>query len=473
MKKNTAKKRYWRTRKDPFESVWNEIEIEIINNPFVEAKTIFKNLQTRFPGVFSDGQLRTLQRRVKEWCYQNNPTKVCRSWMLALLQGRIDNSALSRLFKLQLNDEEINTLLDCVLNKPIGQRKRAIAILSSLKKIPVPIIANFLHINAKTVSRYIELFNNGGIEKVLNTSKKKIKKAEDAEYKEAVFSILHAPPSSFGINRTRWEMKFIQQIMRDKKLSIAASNIRKIIKDAGYKFRKAKKVLTSTDPHYHAKLEKITKILSNLGPKEKFFSIDEFGPFVVIMRGGRNLVAPNEIKTIPQWQKSKGKLIITAALELSTNQTTHFYSEKKNTNEMIKLLETLLKKYASEDNIYFSWDSASWHASKMLFEKVDEINSSEYRSKHKVPKVFLAPLPAGAQFLNVIESVFSGMARAIIHNSNYQSVEECKLAIDRYFEERNQHFKSNPKRAGKKIWGKEREKAVFSESNNCKDPMYR
>jgi hypothetical protein len=30
-----------------------------------------------------------------------------------------------------------------------------------------------------------------------------------------------------------------------------------------------------------------------------------------------------------------------------------------------------------------------------------------------------APLPAGAQFLNVIESVFSGMARAVNANSNY------------------------------------------------------
>jgi hypothetical protein len=28
---------------------------------------------------------------------------------------------------------------------------------------------------------------------------------------------------------------------------------------------------------------------------------------------------------------------------------------------------------------------------------------------------------SGAQFLNVIESVFSGMARAIIHNSDYDS----------------------------------------------------
>ena len=84
-----------------------------------------------------------------------------------------------------------------------------------------------------------------------------------------------------------------------------------------------------------------------------------------------------------------------------------------------------------------------------------------------------APLPAGAQFLNVIESVFSGMARAIIHSSDYKSVDEAKGAIDRYFTERNAHFREHPRRADKKLWGKEREPAVFSEGNNCKDPRYR
>jgi hypothetical protein len=64
------------------------------------------------------------------------------------------------------------------------------------------------------------------------------------------------------------------------------------------------------------------------------------------------------------------------------------------------------------------------------------------------------------------------MAKAIIHNSDYQCVEECKTAIDRYFAERNQHFKENPARAGKKIWGQEREPAMFNVSNNCKDPHY-
>ena len=64
------------------------------------------------------------------------------------------------------------------------------------------------------------------------------------------------------------------------------------------------------------------------------------------------------------------------------------------------------------------------------------------------------------------------MARAIIHNSDYGSVNECKRAIDRYFRERNAAFAKNPRRVGNVIWGKEREPPIFREANNCKDPRY-
>ena len=140
---------------------------------------------------------------------------------------------------------------------------------------------------------------------------------------------------------------------------------------------------------------------------------------------------------------------------------------------MIKLLEILIVKYTTEERIFFSWDAASWHASKKLYERVIEVNDPGYRNLHGTPFVDLAPLPSSAQFLNVIESVFSGMAKAIIHNSDYQSVDECKIAIDRYFTERNKDFIENPKRAGKKIWGKEVVCPIFKEDNNCKDPKYR
>jgi len=255
-------------------------------------------------------------------------------------------------------------------------------------------------------------------------------------------------------------------------LPLGINGIDAIIRNAGYRFLKAKVVLTSNDPHYEEKVQNIISILSSLKPNEKFFSVDEYGPFAVKIQGGRSLMRPGQMRIVPQFQNSKGSLILTAALELSENQVTHFYSGKKNTDEMLKLLEILALKYVDQSCIYFSWDAASWHASKRFLNRVDEINSADYRATHKSPLVKLAPLPSRAQFLNVIESVFSGMAKAIIHNSNYQTVEECKTAIDRYFDERNQHFKTHPKRAGGKIWGKELVPARFHVANNCKDSKY-
>ena len=389
------------------------------------------------------------------------------------MQGKFDPIQLYSQFIPMIEINDVSILLDCICFKPLKYKNRAISIFSYLNNIPNRITAKFLFVNEMTIDNYIKQFLSGGVKKLLDMSRNKVKKSNNTKYKEAIFSVLHSPPSLYNINRTTWRMHDIQRILEEKGLSIAVGNIRKIIKDAGYRIRKAKKVLTSNDPLYREKLHEITSILSNLGPKEKFFSIDEFGPFAVKMRGGRALVAKGEERTIPQRQKSKGSLIVTAALELSTNQISHFYSKRKNTNEMIKLLDVLLNKYADEDCIYFSWDAASWHASKKLYKKVEGINNSEFRDIHKTPIVKLAPLPSCAQFLNVIESVFSGMARAIIHNSDYQSVEECKIAIDRYFAERNQYFIKNPKRAGKKIWGEEIVMPIFKESNNCKDPKWR
>lgn len=65
----------WRTRKDPFEDVWQQLKSYLELNPGLEAKTLFEDLQRRYPGRFSDGQLRTLQRRIKIWRAVEGPPK--------------------------------------------------------------------------------------------------------------------------------------------------------------------------------------------------------------------------------------------------------------------------------------------------------------------------------------------------------------------------------------------------------------
>lgn len=65
--------RDWRTRKDPFERVWSEVQQQLDGNPGLEAKTIFEALQRKHPGEFADGQLRTLQRHIKQWRATEGP----------------------------------------------------------------------------------------------------------------------------------------------------------------------------------------------------------------------------------------------------------------------------------------------------------------------------------------------------------------------------------------------------------------
>jgi hypothetical protein len=134
------------------------------------------------------------------------------------------------------------------------------------------------------------------------------------------------------------------------------------------------------------------------------------------------------------------------------------------------MLQILLRQYSGCRRIYFSWDAASWHYSKGFLAEVRRVNNSVYRRLNNTPMVKLAPLPARAQFLNVIESVFNGMSQSIIQNSDYESVSAAQSAIDRYFRERNEYFQKNPKRAGNKIWGKELVPGKFSEAHNCKNP---
>ncbi len=65
----------WRTRPDPFAGVWSEVRAQLEVNPGLQAKTMFAYLQRRYPGQFADGQLRTLQRRIKCWRALEGPAK--------------------------------------------------------------------------------------------------------------------------------------------------------------------------------------------------------------------------------------------------------------------------------------------------------------------------------------------------------------------------------------------------------------
>jgi len=68
--------RDWRTRNNPFEEVWPEIVALLQDEPRLKATTILEELQTNYPGQFQDGQVRTLQRHLRQWRASDGPNRV-------------------------------------------------------------------------------------------------------------------------------------------------------------------------------------------------------------------------------------------------------------------------------------------------------------------------------------------------------------------------------------------------------------
>jgi len=67
-RKSLAGSRTWRTRADPFEHVWHLVERWLQTEPAVTAKELMARLAAQVPDVYAGAsQLRTLQRRVKQW----------------------------------------------------------------------------------------------------------------------------------------------------------------------------------------------------------------------------------------------------------------------------------------------------------------------------------------------------------------------------------------------------------------------
>jgi hypothetical protein len=59
--------RWWRSRPDPFETTWPLLREWFEAEPELTGRQLLERLQAEHPGIYPNGQLRTLQRRLKGW----------------------------------------------------------------------------------------------------------------------------------------------------------------------------------------------------------------------------------------------------------------------------------------------------------------------------------------------------------------------------------------------------------------------
>ena len=68
--------RDWRTRSDPFESVWETELVPLLEaEPKLQARTLLERLQAKYEGKYPNKLLRTLHRRIQQWKAISGPEK--------------------------------------------------------------------------------------------------------------------------------------------------------------------------------------------------------------------------------------------------------------------------------------------------------------------------------------------------------------------------------------------------------------
>jgi hypothetical protein len=78
MPSETKKERWWRTRPDPFAEVWETDLVPLLRRDeegVLQAVTLLEMLEEKYPGRFSEGQGRTMRRRLRDWRALHGPEK--------------------------------------------------------------------------------------------------------------------------------------------------------------------------------------------------------------------------------------------------------------------------------------------------------------------------------------------------------------------------------------------------------------
>jgi len=352
-----------------------------------------------------------------------------------------------------LTEEEIATLECFRVSQHKGNSARATALLLLNQEPLLLDVVNATGYTPSTVHALIHRFKRYGIGfvEVKPYHPERDKRVELRTNR--IIDIIHTPPGAFGVNRTTWTYGAITKVYAERyDEAISVKTVERAVRQSGCTWRRVRRIQTSTDPEYRQKIEHLLDVLQGLKEGERFFFIDEVGPYRVRRYGGRVLMTEKcSAPVLPEHQKSRGKVQFVAALEAVTNQLKWIFTADKSAASMVMLLESIAREYTGSPAIYLTWDAISVHSSKTVNDWIISHNSSANQ-----PRIEVVPLPSHAQFLNVIESVFCGMKKAVICNSDYATPHDMQQAIATHFETRNAFYKENPKRAGNKIWDKQR-----------------
>ena len=244
---------------------WDQLYEIIVSISKKDTIKLLRSLSFNGSPLISPSRLQELQRVVASlredgtFCSRHARRQQDVDWIYRVLRDDIPSVDLEGQYRDPGDGKELIAKLR-VGSKPV--RNRTMAILAHLHGISDHTIATALGMSRDTIRSCRRIYESGGLKDLFTRKARLGLKVNDEGLKASIFAIFHEPPGNHGINRTTWRMADIRAVLAKQGRPACAAVVRAITKGAGYKWRKARLVLTSNDSGYAEKLARIRLILS-------------------------------------------------------------------------------------------------------------------------------------------------------------------------------------------------------------------
>ena len=322
---------------------------------------------------------------------------------------------------------------------------RASIILDYLDGYSDDRIASRIGINKNTVKNCLSKLREFGVEAALNDLPRPGKpRTITDEDRSWILNLACTKPLDYGYPDELWSYTLMTDHIRknrDSMINVSRSTVFEILNEAEIRPHKVRYYVEKRDEDFDRKMAVVLHVYKEVDMINNGVIIPDLKDTITISfdeKPGIQAISltSEELPPVPGKHpsvtrdyeyKRLGTLSLLAGIDLHTGSVTETVSRTHNSDDFILFLKKLDSSYPEEKKIRLILDNLKVHTSRKTKEYLLTVpNRFEF--------VFT---PKHGSWLNIVEILFSKLARTMLREIRVKTVEELKNRIDQYFQEIN------------------------------------
>ena len=349
--------------------------------------------------------------------------------------------------KPDISEEELKDLKRIRSSTKEEKRRvtRASIILDYLDGYSDDRIAARNDVNKNTVKKCLSKLREFGMETALNdlprSGKPRIITDDDRSW---ILNLACTKPSDHGYPDELWSYTIMTDHIRKNRpslMSISRSTVFEILNDAEIKPHKVRYYVEKRDPEFEEKMAIVLHVYREVDMINNGVIIPDLKDTITVSfdeKPGMQAISmtSEELPPVPGKHpsvtrdyeyKRLGTLSLLAGIDLHNGTVTEIVSRTHNSDDFISFLKKLDSSYPGEKRIRLILDNLRVHTSEKTREYLLTV-------PNRFQFIFT---PKHGSWLNIVEMLFSKLARTMLREIRVKTIEELENRIHQYFQEIN------------------------------------